>query len=156
MCQLTHGLRVKRHDGIVKLVRPGLQRVGYTVQLEPKIATEGTVVKTDIVAWRRDKAVETIATQRWGIDRRWLLYDKNAVRRYVKEQALRVSGASVEEIEVHGFTINFRGGWSTSTKKLLSRQGLGTSLKHYISIQTLTTTWTIIQTYDRVSLGYRK
>ena len=70
MCQLTHGLRVKRHDGIVKLVRPGLQRVGYTVQLEPKIATEGTVVKTDIVAWRRDKAVETIATQRKGIDRR--------------------------------------------------------------------------------------
>lgn len=71
MCQLTHGLRVKRHDGIVKLVRLGLQRVGYTVQLlEPKNTTEGTVVKTDIVAWRRDKAVETIATQRKGIDRR--------------------------------------------------------------------------------------
>jgi len=31
MCQLTHGLRVKRHDGIVKLVRAGLQRVGEAV-----------------------------------------------------------------------------------------------------------------------------
>ena len=47
MCQLTHGLRVKRHYGIVKLVGAGLQRVGYTVQLESKIATEGTFVKPD-------------------------------------------------------------------------------------------------------------
>ena len=45
MCQLTHGMRVKRHDGIVKLARAGLQRKGYTVQLKPKIATAGMFVK---------------------------------------------------------------------------------------------------------------
>ena len=83
-------------------------------------------------------------------------YNKEDVRKYVREEALRVSGALVESIKVHGFAINFRGGWSISTKKLFSRLGLGASLKHFISIQTLTTTWTILQTYDRVSLGYRK
>jgi len=63
----------------------------------------------------------------------------------MREEALWVSGASVEEIEINRFAINFRGDWSTSTQKLLfSRLGLGNSLKHFISIRTLTTTWTII------------
>ena len=50
----------------------------------------------------------------------------------MREEALRVSGALVESIEVHGFAITFRGGWSISTKKLFSRLGLGASLKHFI------------------------
>ena len=163
ICQVTHGLRVKRHDGIVKMVRAGLQRVGFTVQLEPKIAIEGTFVKPDIVAWKKDKGFiidPIICGDNCDPEERYrqkvTTYDKEAVRKYVKDEALRVSGANVKEVEVHGFAINFRGGWSTSTQKLLSRLGLGASLKHFISIRTLTTTWTIIQTYDRVSLGYRK
>jgi len=38
-----------------KLVRGGLQRKGYIVQLEPKIASKGTFVKPDIIAWKKDK-----------------------------------------------------------------------------------------------------
>ena len=160
-------MRVKGHDGIVKLVRAGLQRKGFTVQLEPKIATEGTFVKPDIVAWKKDKGFvidPIICGDNCDPEDRYnqkvRTYDKEDVRKYmrkyVREEALRVSGALIESIEVHGFAINFRGGWSTSTKKLFSRLGLGASLKHFISIRTLTNTWTILQTYDRMSLGYRK
>ena len=133
---MTHGLRVKRHDGIVKLVRAGLQRVGFTVQLEPKIALEGTFVKTDIVAWKKDKGFiidPIICGDNCDPEDRYrqkvMAYDKDAVKKYLKEEALRVNGATVEDIEVHGFAINFRGGWSTSTQKLLSRLGLGPCLR---------------------------
>ena len=151
ICQVTHGLRVKRHDRIVKMVRVGLQRVGFTVQLEPKIAIERTFLKPDIVAWKKDKGFiidPIICGDNCDPEERYRqkvsAYNKDDVKRYMKEEALRVSGATVKEVEVHGFAINFRGGWSTSTQKLLSRLGLGASLKHFISIWTLTTTWTII------------
>ena len=45
------------------------------------------------------------------------------MRKYVREEAFQVSGALVERIELHGFAINFRGGWSTSTQKLFSTLG---------------------------------
>jgi len=50
MCKLAHGLRAKRQNGIVELVRAGLQRKEYTVHLEPKIMSEGTFDIPDIVA----------------------------------------------------------------------------------------------------------
>ena len=45
-------------------------------------------------------------------------YNKDSVRKYVREEVFRVSGALVERIEIHGFAINFGGGWFTSTQKL--------------------------------------
>ena len=55
-------------------------------------------------------------------------YNKDSVRKYVREEVFRVSGALVERIEIHGFAINFGGGWFTSTQKLFSTLGLGNSL----------------------------
>ena len=46
----------------------------------------------------------------------------------MREDALQVSGALVERIDIHRFAINFRGVRYTSMKKLLNTLGLGHSI----------------------------
>ena len=110
---------------ITQKMKPGGYNITEALFAEPKIAIEGTFVKPDIVAWRKDKGFVTdpiICGDNCDPEDRYKQkvkgYNKETVKNYMREEALLVSGASMERIEVHGFAINFRGGWSTSTIKL--------------------------------------
>ena len=53
-CEMTHGLRVDRHDAIVGMVHQSLGRRGWRTLKEPRITVGNSYLKPDLVALSKD------------------------------------------------------------------------------------------------------
>ena len=148
-CQVTHGLRVKRHDEIVNMIASSYKKKGFTVKVEPRIPANNTFLKPDLVmtkcnvTWVLDPI---ISADNADLERRRadkvLIYDTPAVERFIRE------GKDTDHlICVDGLVFTNRGTICKRSMGVL-RSVIPRTYLNYIVLRILLLTWRIINTYQ--------
>ncbi len=153
VCPRTHGMRVARHDNIVKYVTEQLRGRNFTVLVEPTIPCGGSYLKPDLVCWQRGRAfvLDVVVTSDGfgfseAINRKVSKYDNEVVRRFVSS----VSG--INEISVEGIALSWRGCWSKQSAHVLTRLGLNHGHLAIMAIRVLTWTSNIWRCFNRTGM----
>lgn len=131
-CHRTYDARIKRHDGLVKLIVDRLRKKGWTVEVEKRFKGPRTLIP-DIVARRvtkentplekRESAVidATVITCGYPL----LKAHENKVRKYdVPQVTTTCKGKNAEHPLVTSATLNFRGVWCKQSAQDLLSLGL--------------------------------
>lgn len=126
-CHRTHGMRIKRHDAIVKYVARSLNNQKYKVNIEPHIKTSEGLKKPDIIVIKQNEC--------WVIDAQVVSEqtildeaDKNKKKKYSTNSmktALRDNYdlTTNNDIKTMSITLNCRGVWSKkSAQNLLENE----------------------------------
>ncbi|BES87387.1 Reverse transcriptase (RNA-dependent DNA polymerase) [Nesidiocoris tenuis] len=114
ICPRTHGGRVLRHNAIVNTLEGALKTQGWKVETErPYTLPSGQVLKPDIVAARRGKAVIVDAQVVSGMADLRMPYNvkKGKYNREDLKVAVRQRFETVEDTEVIAATISWKGIW---------------------------------------------
>jgi len=116
-CYSTHGLRIQRHDKLVKYIARSLDQRGKTVHIEPKFDTREGVYKPDLVVY--DANVTTVLDIQI-INDQFPLEEahENKVKKYKEALKSQLEGLR-GETRFTSFTINWRGAISKSSANQL-------------------------------------
>ena len=154
-CEMTHGLRVDRHDAIVAMVHQSLGRRGWQTLKEPRIPVGHTFLKPDLVCLSNDKKrVVVLDPQICSANSSLKLSEVNdaKVAKYnieeVKSSATRRLGVVEASFEVHGVAISCRGTVPKSTYSILS-QLVGRRMSAYIILRVIVLTCKIVDAYRK-------
>lgn len=121
-CFRTHGGRIKRHDFVTRVVAEAMTRRGWSVELEPRIATSLGHRKPDVIAVRDGVGVildtQVVSGQRPLDDAHRAKRSKYGKHEeLVKKVAGRLGLPSAECVRSTSCTISWRGVWSASSVK---------------------------------------
>ena len=156
-CESTHGLRVERHDAVVKLMFASLAKKGLNVAREPKLAIENRKwLEPDLVLLTRDRKRIHIIDPIICSDHK-NLEEANAAKqtKYTSEKLWRSArdrllpgNAGSEPVEVHGAAFNCRGTVAGTTRTLLAKL-FSRRYCAYIVLRILVLTAKIVLAYRR-------
>ncbi|HIL90420.1 MAG TPA: reverse transcriptase family protein, partial [Gemmatimonadetes bacterium] len=133
VCPRTHGLRVKRHNDLVKMLVTALKRQNYEVIEEPHFRLERSFCKPDIVAIKRGQVLvldPTIVADGFpfceAMTTKERLYGNDEVLQQVqlmyKERFGSVpAGETPPRVIVSGVAVNWRGGWDFQSWAVLTK-----------------------------------
>ena len=141
-CPAVHGLRVKRHDRVVKAVRSMLERKGYAVLEEPHIPIEPgdgpAYLKPDIVV--HGKGIACVLDVCVCSDQSDVLeqayhgkldkYSRPEIRQFVSN----VSGIDSAEVCVDAVAFNWRGVLAQRTTDVLRKLGLSRAALNFLAV----------------------
>ena len=142
VCPRTHGLRVRRHDDIVRYLDRRLRSLGHTTFVEPRIPWGTSFYKPDLVVQGRGRNAIILDAQVVSDGVAMDYAHSLKVNKYGDEgfrQAVsRACGAPVRSVS--SITLNWRGLWhGRSAKDLL---GLGLSRRDLAVCSLKAATWT--------------
>lgn len=160
VCQTTHGLRVKRHNAMVEMIHRSLERIGWTVEIEPRIRKGGTYLKPDIVAVKDNRylvldPIVTSTSSEMDIvsGTKSTLYDVPEIHAHARNLLEQVRGTNLQdeeepEGEIHGITINNRGIFCLPGYLALREAGIPIRFLNLISLRVLVKTYEILRAYN--------
>lgn len=124
-CHRSHAARIKRHDGIVKIIADRLEKSGWTVEVGRRFPGLGQPLYPDLVARRGD--LESVVIDATVISCGYPLQNahENKVAKYnVPQVTSVVKGLRASDPLVTSATLNFRGVWCKSSAQDLLSLGL--------------------------------
>ena len=125
-CHRTHGMRVRRHDQIIKYVARGLANRNFRVEVEEARTADSGHRKPDIVASRDGHCLvldAQVVSEQSNLD------DANArkIAKYEQDNELIagiLASHDASTIQVLGITLNCRGVWSGKASDSLTSAGV--------------------------------
>ena len=156
VCQLTHGLRVGRHDTFVKKIRSSVNRIGYRSLMEPRIPVGQSFVKPDLIIWKGDRVYvidpiisNDVVSLELRAQEKTAIYGIDPVKNFALDQARPPGDTDWGGIiKVTGITVNNRGAISTTSCKVLKEIGIGPVYINYMLVRCLTDTWRMLHAYN--------
>ena len=162
ICQTTYGLRIRRHDNVVRALssylKTGPRRGRYKVLKEPRIPWRHSFLKPDLVIRDETTAKTLVVDPIVSNDRVRLeeVYDQKAGKYNDEHFKLKVCerlsvniSPGLDAFESHGLAINLRGAVSQRSRRLLLRL-FPRKLCNILMVRVLTDTWKILDFYNRV------
>ena len=132
VCQATHGLRIKRHDEVVDMLKSSMNRKQYSTYKEPRLKYKNTFRKPDLIITKKGKVVildpiicsDTADLNELRLQKE-ILYGEEVVLEeawsFVKTHN---PGLQIKESIVHGVPMTFRGSLDNFTVRFLKRLGV--------------------------------
>ena len=160
-CQSTHGLRVERHDDIVKMIQQSVAKKGLKTLREPRLSVENNkILKPDLLILSKNKRKLLIVDPIISSDFADLEQsEKTKVDKYnlpaLKAAAVQAitEGTDIPgdglDVQVHGLAFNCRGAVAPATFELLKSLPIAKSYCAYIVLRILTRTARMVETYRR-------
>ena len=159
-CHLTHGLRVNRHDELVKMLRTSLAKNGYKTLMEPKIKYGNTYRKPDLLIYKDKEAFildPIICNDRVDLSIRKaekeILYGSDEILLGAQELIKTCDPMSkVERISAHGIPMSYRGSIDNLTVRFLKRLGVPRKFINLMILRVLGNTWKMWRAYNNCAL----
>jgi len=153
VCAASHGLRVKRHDKVVRRIGAALSKKGFKILYEPRLPYQRTFRKPDLLVWKGQRAYildPIICGDRVCLEERQmgkqLLYGDQEVTARALER-IEESGSRLETISAHGIAMNFRGAMTNLTVRFLKELGVTARELNYMIVGQLNDSWGMLRTY---------
>ena len=151
-CGVTHGMRVKRHDALMKSVKLSMKRQGWICYSEPRIGSGNSFLKPDLVALKRGRGAVVIdacvVNDKPGelsvlASGKRNKYDNEDVRGYAREKycELYLEPLGDSDFKVYGLPIMNRGAIQGEVMKQMRSLGISVRYMTYLCKSTLTFTW---------------
>jgi len=142
-CPLTHGVRVKRHDDVVRFLAGRLRQRGHRVVVEPHLAYGTTFRKPDLLVVhgnsnRASLLDVKVAADNFPLRRSYEQKEEKYSDPRVLESARVI--AEREDVCAAGAVLSWRGCWSERSVAVLKRLGITGRDMQVISAKVLT--WT--------------
>lgn len=149
-CPRTHGARVVRHDDITRFVAGRLRQRGFEVVREVRIPDGGTFCKPDIIACKSNEAIildTQVSADGFPLSRphqsKCDRYGTPEILQWVREY----TGANA--VSASSITLNWRGGFSIESARVLKRLGLTSGDLEICSVKALTWTYSIYRMWSK-------
>ena len=163
VCQVTHRLRVKRHDEVIDMLKSSVMKRGYVTFKEPKLQYKRTFRKPDLIISKGGKVTiidPIICGDTADLNERRLQKEVLYGEEVLLEEARRIvkthdPGIQIKETIVLGVPISFRGSLDNFTCQFLKRLGVPRRFLNLIIVRTLVNTYKMFQAYQRMTTAAR-
>ena len=162
-CAIVHGMRVQRHDLIVKSLAKSFRKRGVLVLKEPVIPTSNGNRKPDLVVIKNNDAYildPIVSSENNELRRREVekeeKYSAREVTDFVKGKVAEQGGVG-GEVKVHGIALSYRGWMLPDTVKLLRGLGVPKRFFAFMALRVLVDTWNMVKCYgNNTARGARR
>ena len=151
-CTKTYRVRIKRHDIIVELVAKLFREKGFSVLVEPRVPTDMSFCKPDIIAYTQGSAfvfdVQVVASGTTEeIDRCFKNKKEKYDNQYVQNYIDSLRGEVRQRMSVVPITATWNGALCPRTVSLLMKAGVRQSFLSFVSAKIAIESWKMFLMY---------